>query len=122
VRRWLLPLAVFAVGVGLGLLVGWVLWPVQYYDTAPADLQADYRDEYVRLVALTYDVTGDLTAARRRLARLDADEPSAPLVDLTERLIDRGAAPEIIRPLAVLARDLGAETPPMAPYLEGGAS
>lgn len=121
-RRWLLPLAVFAVGVGLGLLVGWVLWPVQYYDTAPADLHPDYKDEYVRMVALTYDVTHDLTTARNRLTRLDGEEPTAPLVDLTERLIDRGVEPDIIRPLATLARDLDAATPSMAPYLGGDDS
>lgn len=116
-KPWLA--AAFAVGIGLGLLLGWVVWPVQYYNTAPAELRADYKREYVYLTALTYEVEGDLAAAETRLNRLGAEEAAAPVVELTEQLIARQASTATIAPLVRLARDLDADTPVMAPYLQG---
>lgn len=109
-----------AVGIGVGVALGWGVWPVTYTNTEPAVLRADYRDEYIRLVALSYAAEGDLEQARARLARLDAATPTAPLVELTERLIAQ--QPEtrtVITPLARLARDLVVDTPAMRPYLQG---
>ncbi len=109
----------FAVGIGLGLLFGWVVWPVQYYNTAPSDLRADYKREYVYLTALTYEIEGNLNAAEIRLNQLDAAVNAAPVVELTEQLIAQQAPTTTIAPLARLARDLDADTPIMAPYLRG---
>lgn len=109
-----------AVGIGLGVALGWGVWPVTYTNTEPAVLRADYRDEYLRLVALSYAAEGDLAQARERLARLDAADPTAPLVELTERLIaQQPDARSLIAPLARLARDLAVDTPAMRPYLQG---
>jgi hypothetical protein len=116
-RRWLWILLGLAAGVGVGLLIGWVVAPVQYYDTVPAQLHPVYQREYVRLVAFTYAVTGDLDVAAARLARLNPAAPLAPLQTLTEDMISEEASPAIIRPLARLAEDLDAATPVMAPYL-----
>ena len=33
------------VGLGLGLLFTWQVWPVQYYDTDPVDLRAEHKDD-----------------------------------------------------------------------------
>ena len=117
--RRLLPLTLIglAAGIGLGLLVGWALWPVEYTNTSPAELRQDYANDYVLMVAASYWVEGDVQAARDRLALLDADEPSRPLVELTERLIAEGGRPTDIRMLARLADRLGAATAEMAPYL-----
>jgi len=117
-KRWLWLLPGLAAGIGLGLLIGWVIAPVTYYDTIPAQLHPLYQDEYVRLVALTYDVTQDLEAARDDLVALDPNDPTDPLQMLTERLIAEGASTDSIVPLARLAQDLGAETPIMAPYVQ----
>ncbi|MCS7283342.1 MAG: hypothetical protein NZ769_08365 [Anaerolineae bacterium] len=108
-----------ALGLGLGLLVGWVLWPVQYTNTAPAQLRQDYRTDYILMVAAAYRVEGDPEAARGRLAQLDPEDPSRPLVELTEALIAQGGRPQDIRMLVRLAEALGAVTPPMTPYLQG---
>ncbi len=118
-KRGVWLLVGLALGLGLGVLIGWVLLPVQYYDTAPAQLRADYRDEYVRMVALAYGVERNLERAQARLARLDSAAPTAPLVTLTERLIAQNAARSAIAPLVALTLDLGVETPVMAPYFEG---
>jgi hypothetical protein len=113
---WLL--AGLALGFGLALLIGWVLFPVEYYDTAPASLRADYKDDYLRIVALAYQVEGDLARARRRLAALNSETPTQPLIDLTERWIAEERAEWLILPLIHLARDMGATTPAMRPYLQ----
>jgi hypothetical protein len=51
------------IGIGLALLVGWVWLPVDPYDTTPDVLRSDYKDEYVRLVSLAYQVEGDRETA-----------------------------------------------------------
>lgn len=118
-RRWLYLALGLVLGAALGLFIGWVVWPVRYYDTIPAVLAPDYKDEYVLLVALSYSVDRNLDLAERRLAALEEETLATRLVDLTERLIARDAAPSIITPLAELASDLEETTPAMAPYLRG---
>lgn len=108
-----------ALGVALGLLVGWVLWPVRYTNTAPAQLRQDYRNDYILMVAAAYRVERDPEAARERLARLDPQQPERPLVELTETLIAQGGRPNDIRILVQLAQALDAVTPAMLPYLGG---
>ncbi|HOT90736.1 MAG TPA: hypothetical protein PLJ78_04585 [Anaerolineae bacterium] len=114
----------FCVGVGLGiglaLLIGWGLFPVQRANSSPAMLRRDYQEEYIRLIAAAYQVDGNLTLARQRLAALQAASPTAPLVEVTERWIAQGKSTAILTPLVQLARDLGVNTPAMQPYLQGG--
>jgi hypothetical protein len=107
-----------AAGIGLGLLIGWLLWPVRYTNTSLDQLHPAYREEYIRMVALAYQVDGDLSLAREQLAELNPTEPHVPLVTLTEKLIERRAAPHVIRPLVRLSDDLNALTPSMEPYLQ----
>lgn len=71
------------------------------------------------MVAAAYRVEGDLEAARQRLALLDTQSPSRPLVELTETLIAQGGRPSDIQMLVRLAEALGATTPAMTPYLQG---
>jgi hypothetical protein len=106
-------------GAALGVAIGWWLWPVEPTNTPPSTLRQDYRDDYVIMVATAYEIGGDLERARGRLARLDAEEPVAPVIELAERLDGLGAEPEEIGRLARLAWELGTITPPLMPYLEG---
>jgi len=115
----LLGLVGLALGIALGLLVGWVLWPVQYTNTAPAQLRQDYRNDYILMVAAAYQVEGNPDAARERLARLDPEQPTRHLVELTETIIAQDGRPTDIRMLVRLAEALGATTPAMWPYLGG---
>ncbi len=119
-KQFFLLLLGIAGGVGLGLLIGWWLWPVTYTNTSPANLRADYRDEYIRLIASAYAVDGDLGRAEDQLAQLNPEEPNVPLVTLAESLIERGAPSSVIIPLVQLARDLGTVTVVMEPYVQGG--
>jgi hypothetical protein len=57
-------------GFGLGLLYGWVISPIEYVDTSPDTLRADYRTDYVLMVAEIYQVEQDPEQAVRRLGLL----------------------------------------------------
>lgn len=118
-RQWLIGAAVgIAVGIALGVGIGWGLWPVTYTNTSPAALRADYRDEYVLMIATAYEVDGDRQAAHDRLALLDSAEPAAPVVDLAERLIEQGGRERDIVRLAELARALDTTAPRLMRYWE----
>lgn len=117
-KRGRLLLVGLLVGLGLGFLFGWGLWPVQYHDTTPAQLRPDYRDEYLRLVALSYQVEPDLAQARARLAAMGDTAPFPQLVARIEAWIAAGASPAALEPLIQLARDLGVDTPAMRAYLQ----
>ena len=110
-------------GIGLGLLIGWIVWPVSYYNTDVYDLHPGYQDEYVVMVGAFYALQGDLDAARGWLASLSPPgapmSPEAIVVDVTERYIARGENRTDIGYLVHLAQALGSVTMPMQPYLEG---
>lgn len=108
-----------ALGVGLALLIGWGIMPLRSSAVTPASLRADYQDEYLRLVAVSYVANPDLPRAEQRLRALGREPFTAPLVTLAERWIAEERSTDLILPLVQLANDLDAATPPMAPYLTG---
>ncbi len=97
-------------GLGLGLLIAWVISPVRYIDTAPASLEMTYKDEYRRAIALAYQASGNLDRARERLALLDPGESVQALAAQAQRMLAENQPPQEARALAVLAADL--EQPP----------
>ncbi len=119
-RVWIFVVALvalgFIAGVGLGLLLGWVVWPVRYYDTSIAELAPEYKEEYTVLVASAYALDGDLEKARARLARLEVPNLDLWVKDLTDRYIDEGQDQADIQALVELAHGLGVDTPRMAAY------
>ena len=81
--RWIGFLIAIACGIGLGLIYGWVINPIEYVDTSPGTLKFDYKTDYVLMVAETYRSDGDLPAAARRLALLQ----EMPLSNLVYRAL-----------------------------------
>ncbi len=77
VKRWLLFILSIIIGSGLGLYYGWVFSPVEYIDTTPATLRADYRADYTLMVAETFHSEQDTEAAARRLALLGSEPPAS---------------------------------------------
>jgi len=57
-RTWVLTAVLvilgLTAGLGLGLVIGWVILPVEYVDTAIADLGIEAKEEYILLVASAY--------------------------------------------------------------------
>lgn len=104
-------------GLILGLLVGWVVWPVELVDTSIADLAPEYKDEYIFLVASAYVVDGDVDKAQARLARLEVPNINQSMSALIDRFILEGRPEGDIQTLVSLAQALGVTSPQMLAYL-----
>lgn len=119
-NNWLRILAVVSLGMmiggGIGLYLGWVVWPVEFVDGAPAGLQPNYQQDYLLMVAVAYAQDGDLELARRYLAGLGGESGQL-LLQVTVEAILSGRAESDIRPLVSLSQALGLQSPAMAPYL-----
>lgn len=63
------------IGASLGLLYGWMINPVRYVDTLPDTLRADYKADYVLMVAEVYQAEGNIDLAANRLLLLGVDPP-----------------------------------------------
>jgi hypothetical protein len=75
--RWTLFLVVIIVGLGLGLLYGWVVNPVSFQDTTLSNLRIDYKTDYALMVAEVYHQENDLEWALTRLTLLEDPSPMA---------------------------------------------
>jgi hypothetical protein len=107
------------VGLALGFAIGWWLWPVQYTNTSPGALRRDYRDDYILMVAAAYELgDGDVEQAQRRLGLLDAQEPTAPLVELITRLTEAGRSSADITRLINLAQALDVVPETLTPHAD----
>jgi outer membrane biosynthesis protein TonB len=106
-----------AAGAILGLLLGWVIWPVTYTDTAIAKLAPEYKNEYMLLVASAYASDGDLEKAQTRLAQLEVPNINQSVSALIDRSISEGWGQSDIRALAGLGHALGVSSPQMMAYL-----
>jgi len=64
----------FFLGIVLGLIISWWVFPVEYVDTPPSSLREDLKDEYRVMIALSYAINRDLERAKLRLQLLDGEE------------------------------------------------
>ncbi len=111
-QRKVLAAAIGAAVIGLllGLVTGWWLWPVQWTNATPADLRSDFQSAYILLVAEEYAETGNLERARERLGPGFWDEEElARALQKVEQAHDGQQALAVRR----LSRDL--EAVPAAP-------
>lgn len=61
----------FFLGSIIGLVVlGWLLWPVQYIDTTPEMLRSDIQVDFLRMTVDSYSVNGRGNQARSRFDQL----------------------------------------------------
>jgi hypothetical protein len=51
-------------GLSIGLLIGWKIWPVQWYDASPAELHPGYQDMWLQMAIISYGATGDAQNAK----------------------------------------------------------
>ena len=97
----------FMLGLGGGLLIGWVIWPVEYYDVDLFDLRPEHQEDYIVMVSATYALDGDLEMARERLLKLEPTEPGRRVAELAQRYLEEGRREEDVRALIALAQALG---------------
>ncbi|HKI55363.1 MAG TPA: hypothetical protein VJ987_14655 [Anaerolineales bacterium] len=75
--RWILIFIALILGIGAGLVYGWIIDPIKFFDLTPDTLRADYKTDYVLMTAEAYRFEQDPGAAARRLAIFGSQSPSA---------------------------------------------
>ena len=64
------------IGIALGVIYGWVIDPIEYTDVTPNILRADYRADYVLMVAEAHQSEQNSETSARRLAMLGSESPA----------------------------------------------
>jgi hypothetical protein len=105
-------------GLGIGLYLGWVQFPVQFIDSPARSLAPAFQDDYTLMVAAGYAADGDVNGAIERLRLLDIEDVPAYVQQIAERYIANSRGVEEIRLLVKLAGAMGRLTPMMEPYRE----
>lgn len=93
-------------GIGLGVLYSWVVAPVQYVDTAPDSLRADFKDRLRAAFAGAYAATGNMERARIRLGLLGDPDIIKALNAQAQRMVASGDPYGRVEQIAQLAVDL----------------
>ena len=69
-----LPILALIAGLVIGLVVlGWGIWPVQWVDAAPSQMQNEYKRDYLCMVIDSYVRNHDEDLVNKRLASLGED-------------------------------------------------
>src|SRR5512139_492889 len=116
-RKILFALIALAAGIGLGLLVGWYVWPVTYTESAPSRLRQDWKDEAIWMAAQAFAYDRDLEAARGRLQALGSGDPGSLVLERADKAIGQNLLTQHITHLVRLAAALGARSARTDPYL-----
>jgi hypothetical protein len=105
------------VGAVAGLVIGWVVWPVEFFSTDLSDLRTQYKDDYVVMVGSAYALDGNLDRAKERLDKLNTPNIVQFVNVLADRYIAEGRSLNDVRSLAILTKGLGGDTTRLAMYL-----
>lgn len=71
-QKWVMTVLALIIGIGLGLVYGWVISPVQWKDATPSLLRPDLRVDYLRMTIDSYTVNKDVDLAIQRYHQLGA--------------------------------------------------
>ena len=115
-RNVIIFVFMLAVGVGLGLYLGWVAAP-RAAEATPASLRQSAKDEQVLMIAAAYARDQNLDAARTRLNALGFPDPGPAVVDVAQRAIAAQASQRDLQFLAQLAAAFSTFSPVLQPYL-----
>lgn len=94
-------------GLALGVGYAWLWQPVEYVDTSPASLRADFKGRYRALIAMAYAANGDLVRARARLNLLQDRDVYRTLAEQAQQTLAEGQSLDEARALGLLAVSLG---------------
>jgi hypothetical protein len=104
--RWTKFLIAVILGAAVGLFYGWVVNPVEYADISPQSLRADYKTDYVLMVAEAYQVDHELDLAVRRLAVLGSGSPTDLVSSALTYALQHDYAPQDMALLQSMGDDL----------------
>jgi hypothetical protein len=63
------------IGAAVGLAYGWLVKPASFSGSLPATLRADFKTDYVLMVAEVYQKDGSVALAANRLSSLSSESP-----------------------------------------------
>jgi hypothetical protein len=106
----------FVIGAALGLAYAWLIEPVTFSESSPAQVMKSYREAWLIMSAEALAQDGDWERTLARVNALRDANLSQTLADLFERYQANGPNPTA-RALARLADRLNARTPAMQVYL-----
>ena len=116
-------------GLAIGFYLGWVVLPVELVDVTPADLEAEFQEDYLQLIASTYAAEQNLDQAAARIGSLGrSDWPDWLLQETIDRILADPTAAETAH-MVILARAMGLESPAFdqvivpnqSPEIKGGS-
>jgi hypothetical protein len=102
-RRYIFFFAAILIGIGIGLIYGWVINPVKYRNTGMETLRMDYKTDYVLMVAELYQTEGDAAMALARLSYLETASPLAFITNAIEFAENNNYASEDLQSMWALA-------------------
>ncbi|HHB90046.1 MAG TPA: SH3 domain-containing protein [Anaerolineae bacterium] len=113
---WLIATVGILAGFLLGLWVG-SQFLTRAQGTQLSELTGEAQDQYVTLVALGYDATGDFEQATAQLAQLEMPNQALLVEGVLERAAKNNAPTAYLAALARLALALGVPEAALKPYL-----
>jgi len=106
------------VGVIIGLpILGWYVFPVQWYDADPFDLRQEHKEAYVSMLADSYTLNTNLALARQRVAGWDPEDLGQVIGQLKTKASDAAQVQRLDNLAAVLGvrRQVATPTPTPEP-------
>ena len=73
VRKYWLVAAAFFGGLILGLIFAWLVWPVEWTNATPAQLDPIYQEAYVKMTAELYSLNGNAAMVEQALGGWGGD-------------------------------------------------
>lgn len=108
-KRLILFLVMIVLGIGLGLAYGWIVNPINADEISPSSLRADYKADYVLMVAEIYQSDSDLDQAAARLALLGSQPPGQIAAEGLRTAMSLGYTPADLSLIENLSRALQKE-------------
>jgi len=72
-------------GITFGLVITWVILPVEIKNADLSDSRLTLKEDYVRMTSMAYETTANRDAAQKRIQALGLNNPSQTLDDLITR-------------------------------------
>ena len=94
------------IGLALGLLVGYRLFPVKFFDITPASLHHDFQDDYLAAVGLAYKADKDIGRAYSRISEMMSPIDIDQLRTLSLKLEDDAETRGSYEPVRTFINDL----------------
>ncbi|MBL7182837.1 MAG: serine/threonine protein kinase [Anaerolineae bacterium] len=95
----------------IGIILGWYVFPVQWYDVDPSDLRQEHKEAYISMLADSYTLNTNVALARQRVAGWDPKDLRQVIAQLKATVSD-GAQ---VQRLDNLAAALGVRVEPVIP-------